>query len=70
MKDITIKATFKDKITPIEDGLPHQVAELICVKCAYRYTGVFPEGVLLKNLTCPKCEEIGAIILTGQPLED
>jgi hypothetical protein len=54
----------------IEKNLPHEVAELICLKCLHRYIGVYPKDTLLKKLEC-KCGEVGYIIKTGQTiLED
>lgn len=57
-------------MTSIEDNLPHEISELICLKCLNRWIGVYPEEVLLKELQCPKCEEIGYVIKTGQTLSD
>ena len=45
-------------------------AEVICLKCLFRYIGTFPESVRLKELECPECGEIGSIIMTGQDLID
>jgi hypothetical protein len=49
---------------------PHIVAECICVKCLARFIDVRPEGVLLKDMECPECGNVGCVIQTGQPLED
>ena len=48
---------------------PHEVAELICLRCFKRWIGVYPEGVLLKEIECPNCGEDGAVIKTGQELD-
>lgn len=57
------------KIQSIEDNLPHEVSELICLKCHSRWIGVYPESVLLKDLEC-KCGTIGYVIKTGQTLTE
>lgn len=49
---------------------PHEVTELICLRCLKRWIGVYPLGVLLKNIECPNCGEDGAVIKTGQNLEE
>lgn len=56
------------KIIDINADKPHEVCELICVKCGYRYIGVYPQGTLLKDLECPNCGK-GYIIKTGQNIE-
>ncbi len=48
-----------------ENRLPHEVSELICIKCYNRYIGVRPVGTLLKNLECEFCGA-GFIIKTGE----
>ena len=48
---------------------PHEVSELICLKCLDRWIGVTPVGVLLKDMTCV-CGEKGYIIKTGQTILD
>ncbi|MCR5447423.1 MAG: hypothetical protein K6E80_07405 [Schwartzia sp.] len=45
-------------------------AEVICLKCLFRYIGTFPESVRLKELECPECGKVGSIIMTGQDLID
>jgi hypothetical protein len=65
----TPKQTEKDsKITGIEDNMPHEVAELICLNCHERWIGAYPQKTLLKNLAC-KCGATGLVIKTGQTLE-
>lgn len=44
---------------------PHNVAEVICLKCLHRWIAVYPTETLLKELECP-CGEIGYVIKTGQ----
>lgn len=57
-------------MTGIEDNLPHEISEVICLKCLNRWIAVYPEEVLLKELQCPKCEETGYVIKTGQTLPE
>ena len=52
-------------IVNIDDYRPHEVSELICLKCFHRWIGVYPEYTLLKDLEC-KCGEVGYVIKTGQ----
>lgn len=56
-------------MTPIEENLPHEIAELICLKCLNRAIHVYPSSVSLKDLEC-KCGEVGYLIKTGQTLDD
>ena len=58
---------MKNNIVNIDDYRPHEVSELICLKCFHRWIGVYPEYTLLKDLEC-KCGEVGYIIKTGQTL--
>lgn len=58
-----------EKISGIECNLPHEVSELICLKCHARWIGVYPESVLLKDIEC-KCGAVGYVIKTGQTLND
>lgn len=55
-------------ISDIESNLPHEVAELICLKCLSRWIGVYPDKTLLKDLEC-KCGAVGYVIKTGQTIE-
>ena len=57
------------EIVHIEDNLRHEVSELICLKCLYRWVGVYPEKTLLKDIEC-KCGEVGYVIKTGQTIVD
>lgn len=65
---------MRDKILDIQDYIvehtPHCTAELICVRCLHRWIGVWPEECLLKDLSCPHCKNKGAVITTGQILEE
>lgn len=56
-----------NNIKSIEDNQPHEIAELICLKCFNRAIHVYPEKTLLKELKC-KCGETGYLIKTGQTL--
>jgi len=51
----------------IEDNIPHELAELMCIKCGTRWIGVYPASTLLKDLQCP-CGLKGFVIKTGQTL--
>lgn len=53
----------------IEERLPHEVAELMCLKCLKRWIGVYPSEVALKDIEC-KCGAIGYVIKTGQTLKE
>lgn len=50
----------------VSDRSPHCVEELMCVKCGFRYIGVFPLSAPLKSLECEQCHRRGFIINTGQ----
>ena len=54
-------------VVRIENNLPHEVSELICLKCLGRWIGVYPETTFLKDLEC-KCGEVGFVIKTGQSI--
>ena len=56
-------------MTDIEQNLPHEVSELICLKCLNRWIGVYPTDTPLKELEC-KCGKVGYVIKTGQTLPD
>ena len=56
-------------IVDYEKNMPHEVAELICLKCLHRWIGVYSQSVLLKEIEC-KCGQIGYVIKTGQTLEN
>lgn len=51
------------------ENTPHETAELICLCCHERWIGMWPEGLLLKDIRCPYCEAVGLIITTGQILD-
>lgn len=50
------------------ENIPHEVSELICLKCGNRWIGVYPQETLLKELEC-KCGCVGMVIKTGQTLD-
>lgn len=56
------------EVIDISERQPHEVAELICIKCLHRYIGVYPQATLLKDLECENCGK-GFIIKTGQTIE-
>lgn len=57
-------------ITPIEEKMPHKVSEVICVHCMKRWIAVRPEVTQLIDLECPECGTIGAVIETGEEIDD
>jgi hypothetical protein len=56
-------------IIDFEEGMRHKVSEVICVKCGKRWLAARPEGVLLKDLQCPK-HHVGFVIETGEILRE
>ena len=60
----------KGEIIPIEEGMSHFGAEMICVFCGVRGTNVFPRTVQFRDLECGGCHRIGGMICTGQPVEE
>ena len=58
------------RLLSFEDNQPHEIAEVICLKCMKRWIGVYPIDTPLKTLECGKCGEIGYVIKTGQTLPD
>lgn len=52
-----------------EEYLPHEVSEVICLKCLHRWIAVYPSQTLLKELEC-QCGEIGFVIKTGQTIPE
>ena len=58
------------KVVDISEQRTHYIAEIICVKCLSRWIAVVPCTVLLKEIECPYCMEVGYAIKTGQTLED
>ena len=59
-----------DNIIDIYDYKPHDVSEVVCLKCLKRWIAVRPSDVWLKNLECPCCGEVGYTIETGQTMEE
>ena len=49
------------------EDLPHEVAELICLRCLHRWIGVYPQELKLADMEC-QCGCVGFIIKTGQTL--
>ncbi len=58
-----------DDLIHIEEHKPHNVSEVICVRCGKRWISVRPEDVLLKDLECPNCGK-GYVIETGEVVND
>lgn len=56
------------RIIDINENRPHEVSEVICVRCGRRWIAVRPEGTLLKDLECPDCGA-GYVIKTGEAIE-
>lgn len=56
-------------MTEIEENIPHEVSEVICLKCLFRWMAVYPAETQLKKLEC-RCGEVGYVIKTGQTLPD
>ena len=52
----------------IDENKPHEVSEVICIKCGRRWISVRPKDTLLKDIECPNCGA-GSVIKTGQDLE-
>jgi hypothetical protein len=59
----------KGEVIPIEDGVPHFGAEMICVFCGKRGLDIFPRTVRFKDLECGSCGKSGGMVCTGQPIE-
>ena len=55
------------KVLNIDGNKPHEISEVICVKCGKRWIAVRPEGSFLKHLECPVCGA-GFVIETGEDL--
>lgn len=51
----------------IEENLPHEVSEVICLKCLKRWIAVYPLKCPLKDLSCT-CGAVGYVIKTGQTI--
>lgn len=56
------------KIIDFEEGIPHKVSEVICVKCGLRWVAVRPADTFLKELECMNCGP-GYVIETGEVIE-
>lgn len=57
------------RVFRFEEGLPHVVSEVICVKCGHRQISARPEGTLLKDLECAGCHKQGFVIETGEIID-
>lgn len=56
-------------IVNIEEGMPHKISEVICVKCLKRWLCVRPLNTWLKEIECLNCGA-GYVIETGQIIEE
>lgn len=61
-----IQKYLEGKVIPIEERMSHRTAEVVCLRCLYRYQAVWPESTPMKDLECPNCERVGYIIGTGE----
>lgn len=52
-------------VVQLEEHMPHRTAEVVCLRCLYRYQAVWPEATPMKDLECSNCERVGYIIGTG-----
>lgn len=61
-----------EPVNPAEaaGGGGYEVAEMICLKCGYRFIDARPVGLLLKDMVCPRCNHQGFIIETGEYMTD
>ena len=67
---IRINVTSGSAVIDIENGMPHVISEVICVRCCRRWLAVRPEGTLLKDMECPGCHKTGAVIETGEEIDE
>lgn len=67
---IRINVTSDSAVIDIENGMPHVISEVICVRCCRRWLAVRPEGTLLKDMECPECGKNGGVIETGEEIDD
>ena len=67
---IRTNVTPDSVVIDIEAGMPHKVSEVICVGCLKRWLAVRPEITKLMDLTCPNCRMHGAVIETGEEIEE
>lgn len=58
-----------NNIVDISANKPHDVSEVMCVKCLKRWICVRPSDVWLKDIECPNCGA-GYVINTGQPINE
>lgn len=58
------------KIHNIEENMPHNVSEVICINCKHRWIAVRPSMTFLKVLQCPNCKKSGYVIETGEAIDN
>jgi DNA-directed RNA polymerase subunit RPC12/RpoP len=57
-----------DNVVCIEAYLPHEVTELVCLRCRHRWISVHRTNTNLREYRCPRCRRMGMVIHTGQTL--
>jgi hypothetical protein len=58
-----------ENIIDFEDGLPHKMSWVICLKCLKRWLAVRPQKTKLVDLECSNCGP-GYVIETGEEMDD
>ena len=61
---------MSDNVIPIDRNESFHVSEVICIKCSKRFICARPAGLLLKQLECYACNEVGYIIETGECIDN
>lgn len=59
-----------NKISDIEQNLPHKLSEAICIKCYKRWLSLRPTITKLQDLECPNCGVEGVVIETGEEINN
>ena len=55
-------------IHEIEEGLPHNTAHTICLRCIKTEVTVWPEGTKMSDLICGQCGKKGGVVPSCDPL--
>lgn len=63
-----VQPPMPDNVVDIEAFLPHEVTELICLRCRHRWISVHRTNTNLREYQCPRCRRRGTVIHTGQRL--
>ena len=61
---------MNDNVISIDSYEPHYVNEVICINCKHRWIATYNCKTPLKDLSCPKCNEAGYVIKTGQRYDE